>query len=184
MGGGDGADDEWKKIPDFVKERSIIIPLGRQDYVAIPLPLGFHVFPNIGRTIVEMAVHDDPTKSRMGHVLDMAVLALDAYKPLGGSSNLKQMLSPTWFEPALALIDNKDWTGREIYREDRDSKNPTPGDARAKDATAWPYRAAARLANAASGGNEWRPGAFSPTPEAIYRVSARTDHWGRGPRGV
>jgi hypothetical protein len=167
MGGGDGADDEWKKIPDFVKERSIIIPLGRQDYVAIPLPLGFHVFPNIGRTIVEMAVHDDPTKSRMGHVLDMAVLALDAYNPLGGSSNLGQMVSPTWFDPALALWQNKDWTGREIYREDRSSKDPKPGAARAKDSTAAPFRWVATAANAATGGNEWRPGAFSPTPEAI-----------------
>nr|WP_275662765.1 LPD38 domain-containing protein [Delftia acidovorans] len=141
--------------------------MGRQDYVAIPLPLGFHVFPNIGRTIVEMAVHDDPTKSRMGHVLDMAVLALDAYNPLGGSANLGQMLTPTWLDPTVALWQNKDWTGREIYREDRSSKDPKPGDARAKDATPAPYRVMARTMNAISGGNEWRPGEFSPTPEAI-----------------
>ncbi|MDR0204995.1 MAG: hypothetical protein LBJ40_22930 [Delftia acidovorans] len=180
MGGGDGADDEWKKIPEFVKERAIIIPLGRQDYVAIPLPLGFHVFPNIGRTIVEMAVHDDPTKSRMGHVLDMAVLALDAYNPLGGSADLGQMASPTWFDPALALARNKDWTGREIYREDRNSNDPTPGASRVKDSTAEPYRWMATFANAVTGGNEWRPGAASPTPEAIeYLVEQITGGVGR-----
>lgn len=180
MGGGDGADDEWKKIPEFVKERAIIIPLGRQDYVAIPLPLGFHVFPNIGRTIVEMGVHDDPTKSRMGHVLDMAVLALDAYNPLGGSADLGQMASPTWFDPVLALARNKDWTGREIYREDRNSNDPTPGASRVKDSTAKPYRWLASLANAATGGNEWRPGAASPTPEAIeYLVEQITGGVGR-----
>ncbi|WP_353179739.1 LPD38 domain-containing protein [Delftia acidovorans] len=180
MGGGDGADDEWKKIPEFVKERAIIIPLGRQDYVAIPLPLGFHVFPNIGRTIVEMAVHDDPTKSRMGHVLDMAVLALDAYNPLGGSADLGQMASPTWFDPALALARNKDWTGREIYREDRNSNDPTPGASRVKDSTATPYRWLATFANAVTGGNEWRPGAASPTPEAIeYLVEQITGGVGR-----
>ncbi|MBJ2142676.1 hypothetical protein JC796_18200 [Delftia acidovorans] len=105
--------------------------------------------------------------SRMGHVLDMAVLAMDAYNPLGGSSNLGQLVSPTWFDPALALWQNKDWTGREIYREDRSSKDPKPGDARAKDATPAPYRVMARTLNAISGGNEWRPGEFSPTPEAI-----------------
>ena len=180
MGGGDGADDEWKKIPEFVKERAIIIPLGRQDYVAIPLPLGFHVFPNIGRTIVEMGVHDDPTKSRMGHVLDMAVLALDAYNPLGGSADLGQMASPTWFDPVLALARNKDWTGREIYREDRSSNDPTPGASRVKDSTAKPYRWMATFANAATGGNEWRPGFVSPTPEAIeYLVEQITGGVGR-----
>ncbi|KFJ12614.1 hypothetical protein DR66_3776 [Delftia acidovorans] len=31
MGVGDGADEEWKKIPEYVKERAILIPLGRQD---------------------------------------------------------------------------------------------------------------------------------------------------------
>ena len=180
MGGGDGADDEWKKIPQFVEERAIIIPLGRQDYVAIPLPLGFHVFPNIGRTIVEMGVHDDPTKSRMGHVLDMAVLALDAYNPLGGSADLGQMASPTWFDPVLALARNKDWTGREIYREDRNSNDPTPGASRVKDSTAKPYRWLATFANAVTGGNEWRPGAASPTPEAIeYLVEQITGGVGR-----
>lgn len=117
MGGGDGADDEWKKIPEFVKERAIIIPLGRQDYVAIPLPLGFHVFPNIGRTIVEMGVHDDPTKSRMGHVLDMAVLALDAYNPLGGLRIWGRWhrllgLTPCW--PWLATRTGRD--GRSTER--------------------------------------------------------------------
>ena len=129
-----------KKTPEFVKERAIIIPLGRQDYVGIPIPLGLHVFPNIGRTIMEIDVHDDPTKSRMGHVLDMAVLALDAYNPLGGSADLGQIASPTWiwFDPALALARNKDWTGREIYREDRNSNDPTPGASRVKDSTRSP----------------------------------------------
>ncbi|WP_159321418.1 LPD38 domain-containing protein, partial [Klebsiella pneumoniae] len=61
MGGDDGEEDNWEKIPDFVKERSLIFPLGREDYLAIPMPLGYHVFPNLGRKAVEMMMHDDPT---------------------------------------------------------------------------------------------------------------------------
>ena len=49
MGGDDDGDDHWDKIPEFVKERSLIVPLGREDYLSIPLPLGFHFLPNVGR---------------------------------------------------------------------------------------------------------------------------------------
>ena len=56
MGGGDGEDDEWSKIPEFVKERSLIIPspFSKEGYFAIPIPLGFHFLPNIGRLMVEI----------------------------------------------------------------------------------------------------------------------------------
>ncbi len=166
MGGG-GADDEWKKIPDFVKERSIIIPLSRQDYVAIPMPLGFHVFPNIGRKLVEFGMHDDPTKSRAGHLADMAMIALNAYNPLGGADNIMQMLAPTPFDPVVALMENKDWTGRQIYKEQRSGLDPKPGHAMGKDSVTPPARWVARLLNDASGGNEWQPGKWSPNPDAL-----------------
>lgn len=166
MGGG-GADDEWKKIPEFAKERSIIIPLGRQDYVSIPLPLGFHVFPNIGRKIVEFALHDDPTKSRAGYLADMALIAANAYNPLGGADNLMQMFAPTPFDPVVALMENKDWTGKPIYKEQRSGLDPKPGHTLAKDSTVPPARWAAQIINAATGGNEWKPGAWSPNPDAI-----------------
>lgn len=167
MGGGDGADDEWKKIPEFVKERNIIIPLSRTQYVTIPMPLGFHVLPNLGRKMVDAAFHDDPTVSRAKYVGDMAAIALNAYNPFGGSDNMMQMFTPTWADPAIALATNKDWMGKSIFKEVRDINHPTPGHARVKDATALPYRWAARGINAATGGSEWEQGAISPTPEAI-----------------
>ncbi|ULR90901.1 LPD38 domain-containing protein [Comamonas sp. B21-038] len=167
MGGGDGADDEWKKIPEFVKERNVIIPLSRTQYVTIPMPLGFHVLPNLGRKMVDAAFHNDPTVSRAKYVGDMAAIALSAYNPFGGSDNMMQMFTPTWADPAIALATNKDWMGKSIFKEVRDINHPTPGHARVKDATALPYRWAARGINAATGGSEWEQGAISPTPEAI-----------------
>ncbi|NBT72363.1 MAG: hypothetical protein EBT36_13555, partial [Betaproteobacteria bacterium] len=48
MGGGDDGDDAWAKIPEFVKEKNLIIPISRTEYLSLPLPLGFHFLPNIG----------------------------------------------------------------------------------------------------------------------------------------
>ncbi|WP_353366673.1 LPD38 domain-containing protein [Acidovorax sp. FG27] len=145
----------------------MIIPLSRQDYVAIPMPLGFHVFPNIGRKLVEFAMHDDPTKNRAGHLADMALIALNAYNPLGGADNIMQMLTPTPFDPVVALMENKDWTGKPIYKEQRSALDPKPGHTMGKDSVTPVARGIAYYVNLATGGNEWRPGRVDLNPDAI-----------------
>jgi hypothetical protein len=165
MGGGDGEDVEWNKIPDFVKERSLIIPIGKDDYIAIPMPLGFHFLPNIGRLIVEMAVYKNKTAGKQFASL-FTVLA-DAFNPLGGSSPPMQIIAPTVLDPFVALAQNKDWTGRPIFIENRSNLDPIPGGQRSKDsATLW-AKVAADLINRSTGGTEYVPGGWSPTPDQI-----------------
>jgi hypothetical protein len=44
---------------------SFIIPIGKSDYISIPMPLGFQLFlPNIGRLAVEMAWYKDKTAGK------------------------------------------------------------------------------------------------------------------------
>lgn len=167
MGGGD--EDEWEKIPEFIKERSIIIPVGRQDYVTIPMPLGFHVLPNIGRTAVEMML-GDPDKTPGKMVGKLLMTLAEAFNPLGSSQDLLQMAAPTVIDPVAALTQNRDWTGRPIYRPDYNSLDPTPGPQRAKDTASTPSRVIAELLNMATGGTEYRPGAISWTPDQIDYV--------------
>ena len=167
MGGGD--EDEWEKIPEFIKERSIIIPVGRQDYVTIPMPLGFHVLPNIGRTAVEMML-GDPDKTPGKMVGKLLMTLAEAFNPLGSSQDLLQMAAPTVIDPVAALTQNRDWTGRPIYRPDYNSLDPTPGPQRAKDTASTPSRVIAELLNMATGGTDYRPGAISWTPDQIDYV--------------
>lgn len=171
MMGGDGEDepDNWDKIPDFIKQRSLIIPMGREDYLTIPMPLGYHVFPNIGRAAVEFAMGESH-KSPGRQVGDLLMILVDAFNPVGGSENLGQMVAPTVIDPVVALMQNRDWTGRQIYRADMSSLDPTPGHTRAKDSASTVSRALSESINAVTGGNEYRPGAWSPTPDQIDYV--------------
>ncbi|HNF63841.1 MAG TPA: hypothetical protein PKZ20_19105, partial [Rhodocyclaceae bacterium] len=179
MGGGSGDDDEWDKIPDFVKERAIIIPLGKQDYFSIPLPLGFQFLPNLGRMAVETAVYKD--KSAGKQFAKLFNVMADAFNPLGGGSTPpEQMLFPTVVRPAVALMENKDWTGKSIYIENRNSLSPQPGFKRSKDsATPW-AKGIAWGVNAATGGTDYTPGAVSWTPDQIdYVIQQLTGGVGR-----
>ena len=178
MGGGGDDDDEWDKIPDFVKQRSIIIPIGKQDYISIPMPLGFQFLPNIGRLAVEMAVYKDKTAGKQMAAL-FSVLA-DAFNPLGGNAPLMQVIAPTVMDPFVALAQNKDWTGKPIFMANRNSLDPQPGTKRAKDsATPW-AKGLAEAINAITGGTEYTPGGWSPTPDQIdYVIGQLTGGVGR-----
>lgn len=179
MGGGED-DDNWEKIPEFVKERSIIIPLSREDYLAIPMPLGYHVLPNMGRKAVEMMLHNDPTMGAGKHVTEMLRLMLDAFNPLGGSSNMAQMLTPTPLDPAIALIQNRDWTGKPIYREDNSNLDPTPGHTRTKDTASTFSKAVSEALVKITGGTDYQPGAINWTPDQIdYIIGQLTGGLGR-----
>ena len=170
--------DEWEKIPAHVKERAVIIPISGKDYISIPMPLGYHVFPNIGRIAAEMMTGTNDTAA--GSAGELLRIGVDSFNPLGGTSTPLQMIMPTALDPVAALAENKDWTGRPIYREDFSSTDPTPGFTRSKDTASMPAKVIAWVANAITGGDDYEPGAFSPTPDQIdYVIGQLTGGLGR-----
>ena len=147
--------------------------------MAIPMPLGFKVFPNIGRLAVEFAF-GGPEKSAARQLGKLLMTLADAFNPLGGAQDIGQMAAPTVIDPIAALMTNKDWNGRPIYRENVNGLDPQPGHAMAKDSSSTPARGLARAINAITGGTEYRPGAWSPTPDQIdYVVGQLTGGLGR-----
>jgi hypothetical protein len=179
MGGGDDGNDAWEKIPEFVKEKNLIIPISKTEYLSLPLPLGFHFLPNIGRLSIEMMAggRDNTPAKQLGNLLQVL---LDAFNPLGGTQSFSQLVTPTVADPAVALAQNQDWTGRPIYRENHNPLNPQPGTALVKDsATPW-SKIIAQALNRISGGTAYQPGAWSPTPDQIdYVIGQLTGGVGR-----
>ena len=158
-----GFDDD--DPPDFIRERNLIIPTGGSNYITIPMPLGFNVLPNVGRILTENALGGFNNNAKS--IIDIGTLVLDMYNPIGLNTTLAQTVAPTPLRPVVDIAVNKDFTGKPIAREDFSSLNPTPGSARKRDtATAWSI-ALSELINKASGGTDYTPGAFSPTPDQI-----------------
>jgi hypothetical protein len=69
--------------------------------------------------------------------------------------------------PAVALFENRDWTGKPIAKEDLSSLDPTPGYTRAKETASWFSKQLSEFLNLATGGTDYKPGVFSPTPDQI-----------------
>lgn len=174
-----GLDDEDREnIPDFVKERSLVIPLGDGRFAQIPMPLGLHVIPNIGRVLTEAALdvaagRDVNATKAVGELL---MTAADAFNPLGGAQSMIQLLSPTPLDPLVGLSENQDAFGRPIYRERSDYDPAKPGFALGRDNTSPLWKGAAYIINALAGGDEFArnpdlPDAASPQPEALRFIA-------------
>lgn len=173
-GAGFGDDDP----PEFVRERSIVIPLADGKYISIPMPLGFHIIPSLSRITTEWAIGGfKDTPRRIADILGMLA---DTFNPIGNAGLSMQTLAPTALDPLAALAENKDWTGKPIAREDMSGLHPTPGHTRAKDTASALSKAISYWANLASGGTAYKPGLFSPTPDQIdYLIGQVTGGVGR-----
>jgi hypothetical protein len=174
-----GYDDE--NPPEFVKAKNFIIPLGwatgKKDFLTIPYPLGYSFLPTIGRVTTEFGIGGGKKIGK--HLADMAGALLDTFNPIG-NGNLVQVITPTVADPLIDLAINKDWTGKPIAREDRSGLHPTPGFTRTKDTASGMGKAVSYYLNAATGGNKYQPGFWSPTPDQVdYLTGQLTGGVGR-----
>jgi len=172
-----GSDDWDKDIPEFEKAKNTIIPnpFIKGHYFKLPMPLGFSFLPNIGRILTEMVWYQNRIGERAGNLV---LACMEAVNPL--DNKLGTMWIPTPFKPVVELKSNEDAFGRSIYRKDYSSLDPTPGHTRAKEGTALWWKGMAQAANFATGGNDYRPGAWSPEPEIFsYIFSVATGGVGR-----
>lgn len=171
-----GFDDD--EPPEFVRDRNVVIPVWGGKYLTVPLPLGFHVLPALGRIGVEFTLggFKAPGKN-LAHVFDVVV---DAFNPIGNAGMSMQTIAPTVLDPLAALAENKDWTGKPIAREDMSGLSPTPGHSRTKDTASALSKAISYGVNALSGGTEFKKGMFSPTPDQLdYLIGQVTGGVGR-----
>jgi len=155
------ADDD---PPEFIRERNFVIPVGGKKYVSIPYPLGFHVFPGIGRVTTDFVLNGgkNPTKA----LLNIASTSINAFNPLGGTGLGWQTITPTVAKPFVQIGANKDAFDRPIFREDRATK-PTPGYSRSRETASSISKFLAEALNFMSGGTKYQKGLLSPTADEI-----------------
>lgn len=156
--------------PDFLKSKNIIIPTGNGTYAIIPMPLGWNLFPNIGRELTEyVLINNGAMKGRRSlstTMLNIFTQVLDMFNPLGAGSPAN-FFTPTVADPFVSAFGtNKDAFGRPISRESRET-NPTPGWERSRDTATALSQAIAYGLNYITGGGEDGIGVVSPTADQL-----------------
>jgi hypothetical protein len=150
--------------PEWVKDKNIIIPYGNKKYIAIPMPLGFNIFPSFARRVTEFAMSDEKNIGKAA--TSTFTMILDGFNPLGSGTAMQTAL-PTLLDPIAAIAENKDFSGRPIARDDMNSLMPTPGYSRAKENASSISVGIAYAINILTGGTEFQKGFISPTPDTL-----------------
>ena len=113
-----GEDDDGELVydnrPEWQKNASLIIELGGESALQLPMPHGWRWFFNLGRRTAAWAT------SGLYGASDFADLAfyeaLDTVNPLGAGP-VAQIASPTLLDPIVQLGSNETWTGKKIAPE-------------------------------------------------------------------
>lgn len=166
--------NRYDLIPEFEKSKNWIImnPMRPGEYVKVPLPLGPHVFHNVGRLVSDAIFRDDP-RNLQEYGWAMANTLLDAFSPLGTASSLGQLIAPSVADPVLQLTENKSFTGAPVFKSaDRGfgPDDPAPAYTRYFDSTPDVWKAASRMLNDVSGGDDVKAGAINIEPDILKHV--------------
>lgn len=162
----------YSKIPDFEKERNIIImkPNGR-DYWKIPLPYGVNTFYVAGSYTAE-ALMGTKTPGEVAAAIGQA--AVGSFSPINfptskdASSYLVKFVTPTIGQIPVSIALNENYFGEKIYRENFPfDPAPKPDSQLGKESGYRWTQAAAKWLNEVTGGSEYRSGYIDWNPDNI-----------------
>ncbi len=188
-----GEDDDgenwYDKVPDYVKERNLVIMkslLGGDadgSYWSIPLPYGYNIFHVFGNT-AEAVTNGNTNAGKAA--TDLALAALGSFSPIGfqDSESLSGLvmrnITPTLGKPIADLVANENFMASSIYNENFAFGTPKPDSQLGRRSTPEGYKAIAEFLNDVSGGSEWRSGQIDINPDVMrYLVNYFTGAAGK-----
>ena len=156
-------DDEPK---EYIKEKNLIIPIiGTGKYFTIPYPPVFSMFPGLGRIATETIIGWSNGRDVKHKMFDAMSMIAGSFNPLGNNFGW-QMITPTPYDPIVAIIENKNAFGNPIYKEDRNN-NPQVAYERTRDTTWEGFKLASQFLTYASGGDKYNKGKIDFTGDEI-----------------
>ena len=170
----DDEDDKsfYSKIPDFEKERNIIImkPNGK-GYWKIPLPYGVNVFYVTGTLLADASQKIKSPGEVAGGIMQAAI---GSFSPINFPNSddtakfLVKFVTPTIGQVPLALAINENYFGQTIYNKNFpfDTSPKPESELGRKGGNRW-TKELTRLLNKISGGSEFRGGEIDINPDKI-----------------
>ena len=170
MGDDEDGLNKYDKIPAYIKETNLIIPMpfGDGGYIKFPLPYGYNVFWSMGTTLdTVMAGHQHPADGALSIIKN----ALSNITPLDPSQGAVAFV-PTIFKPLVELAANKNFAGAPIKPEGY-STDMLPEHMKSWERTPQGYKDVAGLLNFITGGfmTKSNIGALDISPETIEHLA-------------
>ena len=162
----DDGENAYDKIPDWVKERNLIIMIPgseSHEYIQIPLAYGYNAPYLAGQ---QLAAVIRGKKKALEAGATVAYATWSAFNPIGSAPSFAQFISPTLLDPWVQSDENKNWYGGPIMPDKKFDPRKPDSETYFSSAPFWLVDLAKWL-NTTSGGNPGRSGYFDVSPETI-----------------
>ncbi len=167
-------EDEYEKIPEYIRDRNLIIPAalwGGEGYRMIPLPYGYNVFHNLGENAYLVSNGNlSPEKA----AVRSTNVFLGSFNPLGTSSSetylgsVAKTAMPQVGKPVLEIVMNENYFGAPIYPPDSPFGGAQePLSRRSFRSTSQIWKTLSEGMSELTGGNESEPGFIEMPPTAF-----------------
>ena len=116
-------DDEYEKIPTYVRDRNIIIPAALwggdlKEYVTIPLPYGYNVFHNLGENAYLVSSGNSPEDAAVRSTnVFLGSFNPPAHLPAKPIWSVAKTATPQVAKPVLELVMNENYLARPFIRQ-------------------------------------------------------------------
>lgn len=165
-----GGDDDdgvpfYDKLPDYIKTTNLVIAVGRNTFLKIPMAFGYAVPYTLG------IVASDLASGRTGILKGTGTLfssMMQNFFIVGGGDEGITALTPTLFKPLVQIYANKNYFGGKVIPEQKDwEKGEKPDSQRAWKTTAPMFKLIAETINTLSFGDKDRAGLIDISPASM-----------------
>ena len=117
LDGGDGDDDYYGNLPDWVRRNNLCLYAGNGKFITIPLPIELRAFYGLGEMAYQASTGEDYDQDRIAYQAINQLTELLPINPLGNNGDLVTTMMPDVLSPFWQIYENKDFTGKPIYRD-------------------------------------------------------------------
>lgn len=116
--GGDDDKDYYGDLPDWVRRNNLCVYTGGNRFITIPLPIELRAFYGLGDIAYQNTIGYDGKKgTEIAYEAINQMTELLPLNPLGNNGDIVSTVMPDAFKPFFQIYENKDFTGKPIYKE-------------------------------------------------------------------
>lgn len=173
--GGEDDEDEWRAIPDHVRDKNIVIRTGEKGYITLPVPYGMGYFFQLGNAIFDLQRGEDKAKIALRLTAGLLENFGPAINPLGGddaeASGLVEMVPGIFggelMRAAARMAVNRSGLGGQIVPESKFDEDKPDNQRMWRSTRGTPYEKVTTWLNEATGGTPSQAGFVDVSPETL-----------------
>ena len=166
--GGDGDEDDYYNLPEYVRRNNICIYVGGE-WITMPLPIELRAIYGLGELASGLlSGKENMTGGKLTKRIAEQVSQIMPIDMMEGGGGFSAFV-PSYVKPAYEVWTNKDWTGIPIYRKNDFNKN-MPEWTKAYSSTSPELVKLSEIINEWTGGTKYKTGMIDFNPAIVEHL--------------